>query len=365
MNDIDEIIVVVPYYKTELELSEQYALNRIKTVFKNRKIVFVGPRSIVPSYLDGKDKIMKFDDSYFDSVQSYNSLLLNSIFWQKFSLYKYVLICQLDVFVFRDELSFFCSLDYDYIGAFWPNGIMNRMRRNDILYVGNGGYSLRKVQTCLEILNKYNNEINDSYNEDIEWCIQISKKYRLAPIEIARKFAFETLIREQFEIEKSLPTAIHAYIKYDYDFLKPYITKLGYETDLIVGQNMDISIRKESKWRKLIKLNPKRFHSELFSIIPNNKNIIIWGCGQRGFVLANLFIEMAVFFSFVDANEKKIGENIWGKIVKGPDVITKNDIIIISPKYKYESIISECQRKRVQFIRADKLINDMLEKCNN
>lgn len=43
--------------------------------------------------------------------------MLSAEFYDRFAAYEYVLIYQLDAFVFADRLAEFCQMGYDYIGA--------------------------------------------------------------------------------------------------------------------------------------------------------------------------------------------------------------------------------------------------------
>jgi hypothetical protein len=126
-------------------------------------IVFVHPESLDVSTInfDGRISSEKFPDHYFKSVFGYNRLMLTASFYERFSHSKFILIYQLDAYVFRDELLYWCSKDYDYIGAPWittPNKGFKKVlslfdskkkkARSEIFYkVGNGGFSLRKVNT--------------------------------------------------------------------------------------------------------------------------------------------------------------------------------------------------------------------------
>ena len=86
--------------------------------------------------------------------------MLNPNFYQRFRRFEYILIYQLDAFVFSDRLEEFCRLGYDYIGAPWPLGDGNKhneelvVEGNHFLTVGNGGFSLRRVQACIDALWK-------------------------------------------------------------------------------------------------------------------------------------------------------------------------------------------------------------------
>lgn len=90
-----------------------------------------------------------FEDSWFKSVSSYNSLMLNPEFYRRYTAYEYLLLYQLDAWVFADQLNYWCELGYDYIGAPWfTDG-------GELLPVsGNGGFSLRRVRSFLTILTQ-------------------------------------------------------------------------------------------------------------------------------------------------------------------------------------------------------------------
>lgn len=63
-----------------------------------------------------------------------------------------MLIYQTDAFVFRDDLNLFCSMDYDYIGAPWPWIFAREFSMKYKYRVGNGGFSLRRIDAVLKVL---------------------------------------------------------------------------------------------------------------------------------------------------------------------------------------------------------------------
>lgn len=86
-----------------------------------------------------------FHENYFKSIDGYNKLMLSPSFYKAFSNYEYILIYQLDAWVFKDELQHWCNQKYDYIGA-------PIYQNNKLIGIGNGGFSLRKVDYCLKVL---------------------------------------------------------------------------------------------------------------------------------------------------------------------------------------------------------------------
>ena len=64
-------------------------------------------------------KIVGFDDRFFRNPVTYSRLLTMAGFYECFKRYEYMLVAQLDAWVFSDRLDFWCGKGYDYIGAPW------------------------------------------------------------------------------------------------------------------------------------------------------------------------------------------------------------------------------------------------------
>lgn len=152
-------VIVIPVYKDVPSRMECASIRQTFHVLGRHDIVFVTHQGC---NLDEYAKIVEnqggtmrtefFDKSYFDSTARYSDLCLLEDFYLRFQQYEYMLICQTDVWVFRDELNAWCSKGYDYIGApiYFPRG---KKRFTRIFYgIGNGGFSLRKIEHCLRIV---------------------------------------------------------------------------------------------------------------------------------------------------------------------------------------------------------------------
>ncbi len=165
----------------------------------------------ISDYLFSKKITIKYyDKSYFSSLNGYNQLLLSWDFYNNYKDYKYILIYQLDSFVFSDKLKFWCSKDYDYIGSPWIVNRKNINFKNLIIttiywvvqffkemkmplcvmnQVGNGGFSLRRVSKFLYVLENINSRILQKYisataneikyNEDVFWSLEINNYPKL------------------------------------------------------------------------------------------------------------------------------------------------------------------------------------------
>jgi hypothetical protein len=213
--------------------------------------------------------VLNFHPTYFGDRHAHNKLLLSKIFYRTFQNYEYVLIYHLDSLVFSDDLSYWCEQGYDFIGPPWIKG-------PDLPWlkfprVGNGGFSLRRVDAFIRVLDSSVRWINpDDYwqyvlrnhkgmkkyvrllrrylltisyrntvtshiekylkqkkNEDRFWSRYAHHYYpefNIPPVEIALQFAFEANIKESYRMNNyKLPFGCHAWEKYDKSFWEPYL----------------------------------------------------------------------------------------------------------------------------------------------
>ena len=156
----------------------------------------------------------------------------------------------MDGFVFSDRLVEFISKGYDYIGAPWLEGeklykcnmrgigrinrFLNDALVSDVVYVGNGGVSLRKIPSFLNLLQQYRNQADDwNGNEDIFFSkmgLRHPDIFKVASIEDAIDFSFETDVKKCWELNHmKLPFACHAWEKWDVDFWRDIFIRYGYE----------------------------------------------------------------------------------------------------------------------------------------
>ena len=152
-------VVVIPVYKDVPSVSERASIRQTFRVLGKHDIVFVTHEGC---QLDEYRKIVEgehgtlrtefFDKGYFDSTAHYSDLCFSEVFYLRFKDHDYMLICQTDAWVFRDELDWWCSQNYDYIGApiYFP---YNKKRFTRIFFgIGNGGFCLRKISHCLKVV---------------------------------------------------------------------------------------------------------------------------------------------------------------------------------------------------------------------
>ena len=125
--DKRNIIVVVPFYKSELTDFEKKSFQNNIQVLGSYQIVVIKPSCLKLDLESLRSQfhsvnhvsILDFQDYYFSSTSGYNRLLLSREFYRRFCSSKYILICQLDTYIFSDRLQYWVSKGYDYIGAPW------------------------------------------------------------------------------------------------------------------------------------------------------------------------------------------------------------------------------------------------------
>lgn len=236
--------IIIPIYSDHLKDSESVSLRQCIKVLSAYPISFIKPRRLELKNISKKYpeiSIETFDDNYFKSVESYNRLMLSSSFYERFSDFEYILIYQLDAYVFRDELKEWCQKGYDYIGAPWiPRGLFwknirdnlnklignNKREVSKTLYykVGNGGFSLRKVNSFHKITSSekdlihsylYPEDKNNKFlAEDVFWALEPHRrgyKFSIPNYKEALLFSFDKYPRECFQISQTIPFGCHAW----------------------------------------------------------------------------------------------------------------------------------------------------------
>ena len=149
----EEVAVTVPVYRRAPDECDAAALRQCVSVLGGHPLILFMPESLDAApwlALSPKAAVKRFDDRFFASVAGYSSLMLSPFFYEHFTGFGYILVHQLDAWVFRDELTDWCRRGYEYVGApfFITDG------RGRLPVVGNGGLSLRKVSAMKRVLSE-------------------------------------------------------------------------------------------------------------------------------------------------------------------------------------------------------------------
>jgi len=257
-------IIVIPVYRALPTDQEAWAIATCVDTLAGHQLAFVAPASLeCAAYrtLCPHAAVERFHDGYFQAVRGYNELLTHRCFYERFRNFSHLLVYQTDAHVMYDRLIAWCRSGYDFIGAPWFDDWTTSHRDGSLWAVGNGGFSLRNVRSCLAALRGYRriamflrgrggrhalrwrlrrnpllrdraallDSLVDSggqhpwpLNEDVFWGMfigSLSHGFRVAPAEVAVRFSFECDPRFLFEVAKrELPFGCHAWRRYDEDF---------------------------------------------------------------------------------------------------------------------------------------------------
>ncbi|HAH56333.1 MAG TPA: hypothetical protein DCM02_13885 [Flavobacterium sp.] len=249
--------VLIPIYKSCFGELEEESFLQCNKVLKNYEIVLVQPEGLDNSFITKKFNnitVESFPSHYFQNIEGYNELLLSPSFYERFLDSEYILIYQLDAFVFKDDLLKWCQKEYDYIGAPWiasqHNSIITKFlaifdskkkkERKQIFYkVGNGGFSLRRVSSHYKIAKEQQSFIYDFLRadmkaiyaiEDVFWSLKASEfnnDFKIPNYKEALDFAIDRKPKIAMSLNNNkLPFGCHGINKPKVvEFWKPILDK--------------------------------------------------------------------------------------------------------------------------------------------
>lgn len=187
----DRLIIVIPVYNSTPKKTEIASLKHFGETYDwNYDVRFICPESFSVELINLYIKLINapddvyvqykpYPDSYFKSTKDYSRLMKSNSFYRDFVSYEYMMILQTDVWVTSiNKIDDFIDEGFDYIGA--PI-LTNKKHWPSAPCCGNGGLSLRKVQSFIEytsddsLISRLNeNPVWNDY-EDVFFCEGISK----------------------------------------------------------------------------------------------------------------------------------------------------------------------------------------------
>lgn len=256
-----KVAILIPYYKNNLTIDEKVSIEHLRKYLKRYDKFLIVPSNLKKVSANISAKIERFPSRFFLSTSTYSRLLNQSLFYERFTDYEYILIYQLDALVFKDELWEWCNKGYDYIGAPLFNSLIGKLtsKRDSGC---NGGLSLRKVSSAIKVIKNAENRASRTsssiwkrrvwfitslisgnsrriwldappadypFNEDGFWsfeAIKYDRSFRVAPFNVALKFAFEKFPERCFKLnKKQLPFGCHGWKKYSKQFWEQHISR--------------------------------------------------------------------------------------------------------------------------------------------
>jgi hypothetical protein len=262
--------VVVPTRTLELDADEQVSFHQLRGVLGGYDTYLALPDDLEGT-LDGLP-VKRFAAPYFRTRRRNQQLMISPDFYREFEDYEFVLVYQLDSLVLADELAAWCEAGWDNVGAPWtrwaPDGSLV------LTGVGNGGFALRRVESCLRVATTARRSLprlrtlawfgaavgqrlvthlprtlrkvassrrklrtaaaisrgalgSTFLTEDKFWsemAPRLEPTFRIPPTETALSFAFESHPRECFDLNgRRLPFGCHKWWFHDREFWEPHL----------------------------------------------------------------------------------------------------------------------------------------------
>ncbi|MFI3318596.1 MAG: DUF5672 family protein [Rikenellaceae bacterium] len=219
--------VVIPLYREDLSALELRLVKNNLAVLSSHAIIFLLPDGLNTNWLEANLAISRYKTVWVsqewlgekNGIAGYNRMMLSASFYRLFEEWEYILICQSDVYIFRDELSHWCNQGYDCIAAPWVkrpiyslpilkqymtlrrailSRPMSHIKQDLYGKIGNGGLSLRRVSSFIAACERYRTKIEyflaregHLYHEDVFWAL-VPEDFSYPSQEEAMHFSIDT-----------------------------------------------------------------------------------------------------------------------------------------------------------------------------
>ena len=335
-----KVAIIVPHHKNEFSENEMISLKQLDSILGNYPIFLV-----VPERLRGKISLFKWknifvSDCSFGSIERYNRTFLSPWLYELFDDYEYMLIYHTDSLVFSNCLIEYCSLGYDYIGAPWNklNGTYVYNGKKYSVPVGNGGFTLRKVESCIKIITKYRDMADKwTLNEDVFFAhigLMHAEEFRIAPISVASSFSLETNADIFLRINGGkMPFGCHKWQLYCGDYYKEIFSVIGIKLpESYEFRNDDRVFFSNYLFSKAL---DKLESNDILPVDTINNNLYIWGFGNNGkLIYERLLLRGIKVNGIYDRNRSgEVVGNITIGTIEQHD-ISKGVVLISSDKYE-------------------------------
>lgn len=361
------VVIGIPIYEKYLNKYEAISLQQAYKIFNtNYTIVFIAPKSLKFKYGDMYNNfgIERFSDEYFKNTETYSHMLLSKEFYQRFIGYKYILIYQLDAFVFSDKLVKFCHMNFDYIGAPIPAFMVNHKELGTC--IGNGGLSLRNIRSAIRVTENKNKILKNKCfkykcykNEDLFFSFcgkQTDLLFRVPARRIAMSFSIEHEIDNCFKniSSSNLPFGCHAWYKINVAVWKPIISLFGYNL-----KDLNVKLEKTTHYfhlktiqnelaERIIRYKKTRNLLKIFSnIIDIKGEYRIWGYGKDGkrcvYFLKLLHIKITKIYD-VNFKQNIINKGYMYAVPNKKNIINDKGILIVATKNYENEIIAKLNK---------------------
>ncbi|MEM9411010.1 MAG: DUF5672 family protein, partial [Planctomycetota bacterium] len=151
-----QAVILIFHHSGHLKWYEEISLKQCFEILGHHPIRLVCPAGtnldrfirIIPNI-----RVDFVPQAWMRRIQRYNRMKILPALYEKYSQFEFMLTYELDAFVFSDQLQTWCESEWDYVGAPWF--VEPPTRPLTYLGVGNSGFSLRKIQQCIRVMNQF------------------------------------------------------------------------------------------------------------------------------------------------------------------------------------------------------------------
>ncbi len=118
----EPVTILIPVFSLPLTAVAMNSLATVQAHLGDFPITFIKGESLtqieeLAEFCPSAD-FVSFDDRYFSSRSGYAKLLLGTELYQYFGWSRYLLICEMNTIINRNELAYWCRQGYDFIQPF-------------------------------------------------------------------------------------------------------------------------------------------------------------------------------------------------------------------------------------------------------
>lgn len=267
-------VVIVPVHLANPSPAEKISLRQCGKTLGQRDILFVAPEGLnLSDYhtLIPQAEVLRVNPHWMSSIEAYNRMMISPLLVDALAGYTHMLLHEPDAIVLGDEIDYWCSMPFDYIGAPWFEGYATAAPNARVIGVGNSGFSLHRLAALKRLMTSRQRwypyrrigkdlvrgifgdgtrlldglqaltrsgqlrgawQLFDGHCDDF-WCglvATVVADYKIADVDHAVRFSWEVLPDRCLAMSRGkLPFGIHAWAKYNPKFLLPYLEAAGVE----------------------------------------------------------------------------------------------------------------------------------------
>lgn len=241
---MNKLKIIIPVYRATLKPEEEGAMDNNIRMLRRWTVVLLKPKDLDISWMEKKypqAEVVEVSDEWLGTkrgVAGYNAMMMSADFYRIFSDCEFILICQTDAWIFRDEMDKWISRPFDHVAAPWvtwpvfsyfPFSTFTALRRrltspskmlNSDLYghVGNGGLSLRRVASFISACENHAKTVDEFlkkpmalHNEDVFFAL-VATELRVPTAKEAVTFSIDVKPTVCYrKLGKRLPMGCHGY----------------------------------------------------------------------------------------------------------------------------------------------------------